>query len=114
MCRKNNLSFCELLNPFARLDDGKETHLYFDVFLISMVPSQYSSVFLYLVSFKDPSGSTITVAHLRIAFSNMNSPPLPVTKERSRLQDSVNVTTDPCNITVHIGNAFIAIIVLNI
>lgn len=25
MCRKNNLSFCDLLNPFARLTDGKIT-----------------------------------------------------------------------------------------
>lgn len=24
MCRKNNLSFCDLLNPFARLTDGKD------------------------------------------------------------------------------------------
>lgn len=23
ICRKNNLSFCDLLNPFARLTDGK-------------------------------------------------------------------------------------------
>lgn len=34
----------------------------------------------------------------------MNSQPLSITKERSRLHDSVNITTEPSNITVKIGN----------
>lgn len=114
MCRKNNLSFCELLSPFARLDDGKETYLNFDAFLVLEFPSQHIYVFLFLVSFKDPSGNTIKVSNLRISFSNMNSPPLPVTKERSRLLDSVNVTSDTCNITVNIGNRHSLLLLLKI
>uniref|UniRef100_A0A2S2NGE0 Trafficking protein particle complex subunit 8 n=1 Tax=Schizaphis graminum TaxID=13262 RepID=A0A2S2NGE0_SCHGA len=77
MCRKNNLNFSDLLNPFARLTD---------------------------VNFKDTNGSTINVPNLQIKFSNINSQPLSVTKERSRLHNSVNVTTEPSNITVKIGN----------
>lgn len=57
-----------------------------------------------LVSFKDANGGVINVNSLRIAFSNMNSQPTPVTKERSRLHNSVNITTDPNNIVVKIGN----------
>lgn len=57
-----------------------------------------------LVNFKDANGGVINVSSLRIAFSNMNSQPLPVTKERSRLYNSVNITTDPNNIVVKIGN----------
>lgn len=34
----------------------------------------------------------------------MNSQPLPINKERSRLHDSVNITTEPNNIIVKIGN----------
>jgi len=56
------------------------------------------------VNFKDTNGGTINVPNLRIAFSNMNSQPLSTTKERSRLHDSVNITTEPSNITVKIGN----------
>lgn len=56
------------------------------------------------VNFKDTNGGTINVPNLQISFSNMNSQPLSVTKERSRLHDSVNITTEPSNITVKIGN----------
>lgn len=82
MCRKNNLSFSDLLNPFARLTD---------------------------VNFKDTNGCTVNVPNLRIMFSNMNSQPLSVTKERSRLHDSVNITTEPNNIVVKIGGREITI-----
>lgn len=61
-------------------------------------------VYLCIVNFKDANGSTINVPNLRIAFSNMNSQPLPITKERSRLYDSVNITTETNNIVVKIGN----------
>jgi len=59
---------------------------------------------VFTVNFKDTNGGTINVPNLQIAFSNMNSQPLSITKERSRLHDSVNITTEPSNITVKIGN----------
>lgn len=58
-----------------------------------------------LVNFKDANGSTVNVPNLRVMFSNMNSQPLPVTKERSRLYESVNVTTEPKTTVIKIGNA---------
>lgn len=60
-----------------------------------------------LVNFKDANGGTINIPSLRIAFSNMNSQPLPVTKERSHLYNSVNVTSEPNNVIVKIGNTLI-------
>jgi len=64
-----------------------------------------------LVNFKDANGGTINVPSLRIAFSNMNSQPLPVTKERSRLYNSVNVVkSEPNDIVIKIGNATIFIV----
>jgi len=59
---------------------------------------------MFTVNFKDANGGTINVPNLQIVFSNMISQPLSVTKERSRLHDSVNITTEPSNITVKIGN----------
>lgn len=65
---------------------------------------------MYLVNFKDANGSTVNVPNLRVMFSNMNSQPLPVAKERSRLYESVNVTTEPKTTVIKIGNALDCIV----
>lgn len=112
ICRKNNLNFCELLKPFARLTDGKDNGLpicFMNLIMVTTIFTYFDIV--CLVNFKDANGGTINVPSLQIAFSNMNSQPLPVTKERSRLYNSVNVITEPNNVTVKIGNIWNCIVI---
>ncbi|XP_050425218.1 trafficking protein particle complex subunit 8 [Adelges cooleyi] len=77
ICRKNNLTYCDMLNPFTLLND---------------------------ISFKDASGTSVNIPNFRIKLSDMVCEPVTVNKEKSRLNKSVNVTAEPKCICVKIGN----------
>lgn len=77
-CRKNNLSFTEMVQPFCKLNTE--------------------------ANFRDPSGTMVTVKNLRICIADVNSRPPQPTVARKFLNESVSAFVAERTTVVEVGN----------
>ncbi|XP_039278190.1 trafficking protein particle complex subunit 8 [Nilaparvata lugens] len=82
-CRKNNLSFTELVQPFCKI--GSEAYV------------------------QDSTGSSITVKNLRLNLIDVHSQPPQPTKARKLLNDSVSLVTNERLTTCEIGSLLLEV-----
>lgn len=78
ICRKNNLTFAELIQPFCRLPSEGKTSMFIESFLIS-----------HSVNYRDPTNNLIILKNLRLEIKDFNSQPPQNTLAKKLLNDSV-------------------------
>ncbi|CAH0562044.1 unnamed protein product [Brassicogethes aeneus] len=76
-CKKNNLSFIDLLQPFSKLNSD--------------------------VHYKDPNGVVISIRNMKLTFLDVNSRPPQTTLARKFLNNSVSEAQDPRETCYKIG-----------
>lgn len=93
-CRKNNLSFIDLLQPFTKLTSDGKVLLLLNCLNITIV---------FSVHYKDPTGSNVTIHNIKLTFLDVNTRPPQPTLARKFLNASVSDAPDVHNKLFVIG-----------
>lgn len=95
LCKKNNLSFIELCQPFCKLSsDGNFIYQF-------LIHIQFNLTLT--VHYRDPNGFVTTVHNLKISFLDVSSRPPQPTLARKYLNSAVTDASEPRTQSIQIG-----------